>query len=234
MPDVVSRSFCERCGTTHTLEPANRRRVPGAGALPIVARGLRNFILSDDSLGDALAQARAQHADSLTARQLATFERSFCFCMECRQYVCRDCWNDARGRCATCAPFPGAVVVAPPPASAAEPLPEPTAAEIPAEPIAAEPIAPEGGATSPGTLPPAETVADPYAWPFAYPLPPTPGFGALMPTTEAPASEFTSGATTYATCPSCTLALSRSARFCRRCGAPQLAARTGDVVAAQR
>jgi len=109
MPDVLTRSFCERCGTAYTL--GNGPRLPGFASLPVVARGLRNLILSDDSLGDVIAQAREEHAGTLSARQLEAFERAFRFCMGCRQYVCRDCWNDARGRCATCAPFPEAVVV---------------------------------------------------------------------------------------------------------------------------
>ena len=254
MPDVLTRSFCERCGTAYTL--GNGPRLPGFASLPVVARGLRNLILSDDSLGDVIAQAREEHAGTLSARQLAAFERTFRFCMECRQYVCRDCWNDARGRCATCAPFPEAVVAPPTPIvralavapsapaelgipepAHAEPLPEPIAAEMLPEPAHAEPL-PEPIAAqtdTPAVAQPAppETLPDPYAWPFAYALPPVPGFGRSV-SADRPLTPSATGraAAAYATCPSCALPVSRAARFCRRCGIPQLEASQPEIVAA--
>ena len=41
--------------------------------------------------------------------QLEAFHQTFNFCMDCRQYTCTDCWNQAEGRCLTCAPMPGQV-----------------------------------------------------------------------------------------------------------------------------
>ena len=299
MPDVLTRLFCERCGSAHSLETGNGHRLPGIDALPIVARGLRNFILSNDSIGDAIAQAREERAGTLSNRQLEAFERAFRFCMECRQYVCGDCWNDTRGRCATCAPFPQAVVVPPvlevlvpavPPDQPPEPdtpelapveLPEPTGTELlVAEPVVAEPLPepisvepvpepvaavfetlPEPNAAQPVTDPiltepadaepvaepvadsgptsvthsPApETVPDPYAWPFAYSLPPAPGLGGVMVADPMVTSGLTQRAVAYATCPSCALPVSRAARYCRRCGTPQLAATQPAVVAPPR
>ena len=236
MPDVLTRSFCERCGTAYTL--GNGPRLPGFASLPVVARGLRNLILSDDSLGDVIAQAREEHAGTLSARQLAAFERTFRFCMECRQYVCRDCWNDARGRCATCAPFPEAVVAPPTPivrALAVAPsapaelgIPEPAHAEPLPEPIAAQSDTPAVAQPAPP-----ETLPDPYAWPFAYAQPPVPGFGGSV-SADRPLTPSATGraAAAYATCPSCALPVSRAARFCRRCGTPQLEAWHPEIVAA--
>ncbi len=109
MSELLTESFCERCGTRYTFESGEPevRRVPIKKAR-VLARGLKNFVLSDTvSLDDALAEARHDEDRGRTALQLEAFHDTFNFCMDCRQYTCRDCWNEAEGRCLSCAPTAG-------------------------------------------------------------------------------------------------------------------------------
>src|SRR5574340_1505293 len=112
MPELLTESFCERCGTRYTFEtpePESRR----AGRLKqarTLARGLRNFVLDDSlPLEAALADARRDDDRARATQQLEAFHRTFNFCLDCRQYTCLDCWNEAEGRCLTCAPRPGVI-----------------------------------------------------------------------------------------------------------------------------
>ena len=73
-----------------------------------MSRGLKNFVLSDDtSMDEAMAAARNETDREQTAHQLDAFHKTFNFCMSCRQYTCGNCWNEADGRCLSCAPHLG-------------------------------------------------------------------------------------------------------------------------------
>ena len=106
MTEILTESFCERCGTRYTFESARpRARLKG---VKVLSRGLKNFVLSDDnSMDEAMAAARSETDRELTAHQLDAFHKTFNFCMSCRQYTCPNCWNEAEARCLTCAPHLG-------------------------------------------------------------------------------------------------------------------------------
>ena len=109
MPEILTESFCERCGTRYTFEsaaPAKTKR--GIGRFKTTAKGLKNYVMSDDtSLDEAMAAARSDDEREQTSQQLDAFHATFNFCMTCRQYTCGNCWNEAEGRCLTCAPHLG-------------------------------------------------------------------------------------------------------------------------------
>ena len=110
MAELLTESFCERCGTRYTFEATARRRL-GIGPIRRLSRGVRNFVASDDaSFSEAMASAREDDNRSASARQLDAFHQSFNFCMTCRQYTCRNCWNTSVGECLSCAPDLGAEV----------------------------------------------------------------------------------------------------------------------------
>jgi hypothetical protein len=106
MTEILTESFCERCGTRYTFESARPRiRLKG---VKTVSRGLKNFVLSDEtSMDEAMAAARADTEREATSYQLDAFHKTFNFCMSCRQYTCPNCWNEAEARCLTCAPHLG-------------------------------------------------------------------------------------------------------------------------------
>jgi hypothetical protein len=105
MPEILTESFCERCGTRYTFESSESRTKPLRG-LKTFSRGLRNFVMSDDtSMDEAMAAARSEADRDVTSRQLDAFHSTFNFCMSCRQYTCANCWNDADGTCLTCSPL---------------------------------------------------------------------------------------------------------------------------------
>ncbi len=104
MTEILTESFCERCGTRYTFESARpRARLTG---VKVLSRGLRNFVLSDDtSMDEAMAAARSEAEREATAQQLDAFHKTFNFCMTCRQYTCPNCWNEVEARCLSCAPM---------------------------------------------------------------------------------------------------------------------------------
>ena len=107
MTEIVTESFCERCGTRYTFESAAPRR-SRIGKVRTLSKGMKNFVLSDDSsFSEAMAEARSEQELAAVAHQLDAFHQTFNFCLTCRQYTCGDCWNDEDGRCLTCAPIPG-------------------------------------------------------------------------------------------------------------------------------
>ncbi len=107
MPEILTESFCERCGTRYTFESATSRG-PRLKGLKVVSRGLKNFVLSDDtSMDEAMAAARSETDREVTSHQLDAFHKAFSFCMSCRQYTCGNCWNEVEGRCLSCAPHLG-------------------------------------------------------------------------------------------------------------------------------
>lgn len=104
MTEILTESFCERCGTRYTFESAKPRvRLKG---VKVLSRGLKNFVLSDDtSIDEAMAAARSETDRETSSHQLDAFHKTFNFCMSCRQYTCPNCWNDVEARCLTCAPL---------------------------------------------------------------------------------------------------------------------------------
>ena len=106
MAEILTESFCERCGSRYTFESAvPRARLRG---VKVLSRGLKNFVLDDKtSIDEAMAAARDDTDRSLTSQQLEAFHKTFNFCMSCRQYICPNCWNEAEGRCLTCSPTLG-------------------------------------------------------------------------------------------------------------------------------
>jgi hypothetical protein len=116
MTEILTESFCERCGTRYTFETAQRRGRP-LGRLTTLGRGLKHFVVMPDaSLDEAMAVARSEVEQQTTSAQLEAFHRTFNFCLSCRQYTCGECWNPIEGRCLSCAPLP--VEEAAPPAEA--------------------------------------------------------------------------------------------------------------------
>lgn len=105
MTETLTESFCERCGTRYTFETA-RPRTSRLRRARTLTKGLRNYILSQDSLAEAMADARGEEELSATVLQLDAFHHAFNFCIDCRQYTCGNCWNDAAGRCLSCVPLP--------------------------------------------------------------------------------------------------------------------------------
>jgi hypothetical protein len=108
MPEILTESFCERCGTRYTFESAAPRKTRRLGQFKTLSKGMKNWVMSDDtSLDEAMAAARNDDERELTSHQLDAFHATFNFCMTCRQYTCGNCWNAAEGRCLTCAPHLG-------------------------------------------------------------------------------------------------------------------------------
>ena len=105
MSEILTESYCERCGAQFTFESAAPTNSPLTRARTL-ARGVRNYLTSDESLDEALAEARRERERQASGIQLQAFHDTFSFCFSCRQYTCRDCWNEAAGRCRTCAPMP--------------------------------------------------------------------------------------------------------------------------------
>jgi hypothetical protein len=153
MPEILTESFCERCGTRYTFESASPKGARLKG-LRTVSRGLKNFVMSDDtSMDEAMAAARNETDREATSQQLDAFHKTFNFCMSCRQYTCSNCWNEVEGRCLSCAPHVGQDLL---------PSPFPNLESSSALPF---------GLTSPvleehnGHDQPSTTTAQPMAWP---------------------------------------------------------------------
>jgi hypothetical protein len=107
MPEILTESFCERCGTRYTFESAAPKQ-KRLGRFKVLSQGFRNFVMSDDtSLDEAFAAARNDEEREAVTQQLDAFHKTFNFCMNCRQYTCSNCWNEVEGRCLTCAPHLG-------------------------------------------------------------------------------------------------------------------------------
>jgi ribosomal protein L40E len=110
MPEILTESFCERCGTRYTFEATAPVKAKKLGRFKTLSKGLKNYVLSDEtSMDEAMAAARSDEERELTSQQLEAFQSTFNFCMTCRQYTCANCWNAAEGACLTCAPLNGYV-----------------------------------------------------------------------------------------------------------------------------
>jgi hypothetical protein len=105
MSEALTESFCERCGTRYEFaaptQLSTMRKTRG------LISGLKNYIMSQDALSDAVGDAMRSEEESLASQQLEAFHESFNFCINCRQYTCLNCWNDDAGRCRTCVPIAG-------------------------------------------------------------------------------------------------------------------------------
>ena len=105
MPEVLTESFCERCGTRYEFAPPAKlnalRKTRG------LVSGFKNYIMSQDALSDTIDDAMRSEEEVLASHQLEAFHAAFNFCINCRQYACTNCWNETAGRCRTCAPIPG-------------------------------------------------------------------------------------------------------------------------------
>jgi hypothetical protein len=110
MPDALTESYCERCGTRYEFAaPAKMTTTRRARGL---ISGFKNYVMSQDSLSDSLNDAIRSQEEVLAARQLDAFHSSFNFCIDCRQYTCVNCWNDSAGRCQSCQPLPASQALA--------------------------------------------------------------------------------------------------------------------------
>jgi hypothetical protein len=105
MPEALTESFCERCGTRYEFEAPTRlsplRKTRG------LVSGFKNYLTSQEPLGDALSEGIRSEEQELAASQLDAFHAAFNFCIDCRQYACTNCWNEGSGRCRSCAPIAG-------------------------------------------------------------------------------------------------------------------------------
>ncbi len=110
MPEALTESYCERCGTRYEFA-APAKMTPTRRARGLMA-GFKNYVMSQESLSDSLADAARQQEEELASKQLDAFHSSFNFCIDCRQYTCVNCWNDAAGRCQSCQPLPAALPLA--------------------------------------------------------------------------------------------------------------------------
>ena len=105
MTELLTESFCERCGTRFELgtpEPMSRTQKTRG-----LVTGLRQFIMSQDSLSDSLSDGMRAEEEQVAARQIDAFQETFNFCFDCRRYTCVSCWNDDAGRCRSCVPLAG-------------------------------------------------------------------------------------------------------------------------------
>jgi hypothetical protein len=142
MTEILTESFCERCGTRYTFEAVEAKRGP-MGAIGTLGRGLRHFVSDPDtSLDEAFAVARSEQDQRSTTHALEAFHQTFNFCLNCRQYTCGDCWNVVEGRCLTCAP----TAEAPPPETRSDTPVRLSAIDLAASsaPILIDPIVPAG------------------------------------------------------------------------------------------
>ncbi|MDQ2689152.1 MAG: hypothetical protein M3Y29_02615, partial [Chloroflexota bacterium] len=146
MVDTITESFCERCGTRYEFKAPTRlnplRKTRG------LLGGLKNYVMSQDALGDAIGDAMRSEEEQLASAQLEAFHESFNFCIDCRQYTCVNCWNDDAGRCRSCAPIPGTDDLA---ERLAASMASPSGAAL-ADPMLADPLytnGANGGAVAP-------------------------------------------------------------------------------------
>jgi ribosomal protein L40E len=103
MLETLTESFCERCGTRYEFG-APEKLTPIRKTRGVIS-GLKNYIMSQDSLSDSVNDAMRSQAERLASRQLDAFHTSFSFCINCRQYTCVNCWNEAAGLCQSCQPL---------------------------------------------------------------------------------------------------------------------------------
>jgi hypothetical protein len=103
MTEILTESFCERCGTRYTFQTAvpGRRRIK---RLKMLSKGLKHVLSDETTLEEAFADARGDEERAISSGQLDAFHQTFNFCMSCRQYTCENCWNGPENLCLTCSP----------------------------------------------------------------------------------------------------------------------------------
>ena len=83
MAETLTESFCERCGTRYEFKAPTRlnplRKTRG------LIGGLKNYVMSQDALGDAVGDAMRSEEERLAAAQLEAFHESFKVFIECSQ-----------------------------------------------------------------------------------------------------------------------------------------------------
>jgi hypothetical protein len=99
-PDLIQYA-CERCKTRFVL-PASSRRLGIRGNTRAFAIGLGRTLRYREGLGASYATAKRNALAKVDDEAYQSFVKSFRFCHECRQFVCNDCWSDARRSCLTC------------------------------------------------------------------------------------------------------------------------------------
>lgn len=105
MTEILTESFCERCGTRYEFgapEPLSTKQKTRG-----LVTGLRQFIMSQDTLSDSIGDAMRAEEETIAAAQIDAFQEAFNFCLDCRRYTCVSCWNDDAGRCRSCMPLAG-------------------------------------------------------------------------------------------------------------------------------
>jgi hypothetical protein len=106
MTQTITEMFCERCGKRHDFE---RARPSGGARLRGFSRVLRTYVLNQSpTFNDAMNDEWAHLAEDGDLQQYTAIRAAFSLCLECRGYVCHDCWNPVEGRCQTCAPLAAA------------------------------------------------------------------------------------------------------------------------------
>ena len=99
MTDPVLQSFCERCGTRYTATDPQSKPAETGGKGMLARFGRRG---TESSVPEV-------DPTPLTASPASeVFADIFSFCMDCRQYTCKKCWNEEAHACLTCRP-PGSV-----------------------------------------------------------------------------------------------------------------------------
>jgi hypothetical protein len=105
MTAPITGMYCDRCGARHEF---GRARPGGVARLRELTRGVRGYVLNEaPTFGDAMTDAWARLEEDGALEQYAEVHKTFSFCLDCRGYVCHDCWNAEAGRCLTCVPLPG-------------------------------------------------------------------------------------------------------------------------------
>jgi hypothetical protein len=177
MTELLTESFCERCGNRYELgtsEPMTTKQKTRG-----LVTGLRQFIMSQDSLQDSLTDAMRAEEETLAARQIDAFQETFNFCLDCRRYTCMSCWNDDAGRCRSCMPVAGIDDVAGFDERMASPALMPAVDETPLLTSAGEPAWPAEE----------ELPAPALAWPSADEIPPAVAAEGSEPASEEPELE---------------------------------------------
>jgi hypothetical protein len=192
MAEILTESFCERCGTRYTFETVQPKR-RALGAIGTFGRGLKNFVvMTDSSFDEAMAVARSEDEQKAANAQLEAFHRTFNFCLSCRQYTCADCWNAVEGRCLTCAPLPEPEVIEPEEVQLQVVAPEvvaPEGVQLPAEPAGVQLPAEPAGVQLPAEPAGVQLPAEPERARPVSPPPISPASAQVLDTAEVPTPE---------------------------------------------
>jgi hypothetical protein len=71
MPETLTESYCERCGTRYEFA-APTKMTPMRKTRGLIS-GFRNYILSQDTLSDAVNDALRSQEEQLASKQLDAF-----------------------------------------------------------------------------------------------------------------------------------------------------------------